>query len=201
MKKIVSLILCVALLASACVLTGCTEKTLKFGSAVYVSGLAATDASADKNGAGDVCVTVAAITVDANGKIVACALDTMQTVVEYTVKGKAVGNPEFQTKYEKGDNYNMVAYGGAVQEWYKQADAFEDVVAGKTLDEVKALMDRAYKQCAEILTRDADKMKKIVEFLLKNETMTGQQFADCMAGKEIGEYQETTLFDSIQTEE
>ncbi len=140
MKKIVSLILCVALLASACVLTGCTEKTLKFGSAVYVSGLAATDASADKNGAGDVCVTVAAITVDANGKIVACALDTMQTVVEYTVKGKAVGNPEFQTKYEKGDNYNMVAYGGAVQEWYKQADAFEGVVAGKTLDEVKALV-------------------------------------------------------------
>ena len=44
-------------------------------------------------------------------------------------------------------------------------------------------------------------MKTIVDFLLENETMSGQQFADCMAGKEIGEAQETTIFDSVQTEE
>jgi hypothetical protein len=28
--------------------------------------------------------------------------------------------------------------------------------------------------------------------------MTGAQFADCMEGKEIGEAQETTLFDAVE---
>ena len=151
MKKIVSLILCVALLVSACALTGCGAKTLKFGSAVFVSDYTATDASADANGSGTVNVTVAAVTVDAAGKIVACALDTMQNKVEYTVKGKAVGNPEFKTKYEQGKDYNMVAYGGATKEWFEQADAFEGVVAGKTLDEVKALVIDGYKAGDELV--------------------------------------------------
>ncbi len=84
---------------------------------------------------------------------------------------------------------------------YEKVKGYSEKVAGTIDDEVKALMDKAYAHCAEILTRDADKMRKIVDFLLEHETMTGRQFADCMAGKEIGESQETTLFDSIQTEE
>ena len=84
---------------------------------------------------------------------------------------------------------------------YEKVKGYSEKVAGTIDDEVKALMDQAYAHCSEILTRDADKMKQIVDFLLQHETMTGQQFADCMAGKEIGESQETTLFDSIQTEE
>lgn len=152
MKKIVSLILCVALLASACVLTGCTEKTLKFGSAVYVSGIAATDASADQDGAGEVNVTVAAVSVDADGKIVACALDTMQNKVAYTIDGKAVGNPEFKTKYEQGDAYSMTNADGKTSTWAQQADAFEATVAGKTLDEVKALVIDGYKAGEELTT-------------------------------------------------
>ena len=34
----------------------------------------------------------------------------------------------------------MVTYGGAAKEWFEQADAFESVVVGKTLDEIKALV-------------------------------------------------------------
>ena len=84
---------------------------------------------------------------------------------------------------------------------YEKVKGYSEKVAGTIDDEVKTLMDKAYAHCSEILTRDAEKMKKIVEFLLKNETMTGQQFADCMAVREIGEAQETTIFDAIQTEE
>lgn len=143
MKKIISLILCGALLVAACALTGCgaepKAQTLKFGSGVYVSAPTVTDATADKNGEGSVDVTVAAVTVDADGKIVACRIDTMQNKVGYTADGKAVGNPEFKSKRELGADYGMVAYGGATKEWFEQADALEKVVAGKTLDEVKAL--------------------------------------------------------------
>ena len=48
-------------------------------------------------------VTAVAITVDADGKVVACELDTAQNKVSYTAEGKAVANKEFKTKYELGD--------------------------------------------------------------------------------------------------
>lgn len=152
MKKIVSIVLCVLMMASMLALAGCGEaKTLKFGAGVYVTAPTATDATADKQGEGKVDVTVAAVTVDEAGKIVACALDTMQNTVKYTTDGKAVGNPEAKTKYELGDNYNMVTYGKAQQEWYKQADAFEGIVAGKTLDEVKALVAEGNKGNSDVV--------------------------------------------------
>ena len=127
------------------------ESTLKFGSAVYVSNLAVTDATEDKDGSGKIDVTVAAVTVDADGKIVACALDTASNTVNFTFDGKAVANEEFKTKYELGADYNMVAYGGAEKEWFEQADAFESVVAGKTLDEVKALVAEENKGNDEVV--------------------------------------------------
>ena len=78
-------------------------------------------------------VTVAAVTVDADGKIVACRFDTMQSTVAYTTDGKAVGSPEAKTKRELGKDYGMVAYAGAKLEWFEQANALEKLVAGKTL--------------------------------------------------------------------
>ncbi len=84
---------------------------------------------------------------------------------------------------------------------YEKVKGYSEKVAGTIDDEVQALISKAYDHCRQILSRDADKMKQVVEFLLEHETMTGQQFADCMAGREISESQETTLFDHIQTEE
>ena len=153
MKRFLTMALCLILAVSMLFVGGCGENkntastdggekvaTLKFGSGVYVSQPAATDATADKEGTGKVDVTVAAVTVDADGKIVACALDTASNTVKFTADGKAVANEEFKTKYEQGKEYNMVAYGGATKEWFEQVDAFEAVVAGKTLKEVKALV-------------------------------------------------------------
>ena len=114
--------------------------TVKFGSALNISGVAATDATEDKNGQGAMDITAAAVTVDADGKIVACDLDTLQIKAAYTTEGKAVANTEFKTKRELGDAYNMVAYGGAIAEWYAQADAFEALIVGKTVAEIKALV-------------------------------------------------------------
>ena len=153
MKKTLSLILCAVMLCSLVAMTGCTaDAALKFGSAVYVGTPTATDATADKDGAGSIDITMAAVTVDADGKIVACALDTASNAVSFTAEGKGVAAPEFKTKYEQGDAYNMVAYGGAAKEWYAQADAFEGVVAGKTLDEVKALVADAGKGTDEVIS-------------------------------------------------
>ncbi len=157
MKKFLVITLCLLMVASV-MLVGCSKEegtkedtTVKFGAGLYVSTPTTADASADKNGSGKLDVTAAAVTVDAEGKIVACALDTASNTVNFTADGKAIANSEFKTKYEAGADYNMVAYGGATKEWFEQADAFEGVVAGKTLDEVKALVADANKGTEEVI--------------------------------------------------
>ena len=79
---------------------------------------------------------------------------------------------------------------------YQTAKSYSEKVAGTIDDEVQALMDKAYRHCEDILRRDADKMKQIVQFLLEHETMTGDQFHDCMAGRPIGEAAQKTFFEA-----
>ena len=84
---------------------------------------------------------------------------------------------------------------------YEKTKSYSEKVAGTIDDEVKALIDKAYDHCAQILKKDTDKLKRVVEFLMENETMTGQQFADCMAGQQIGSAEESTLFDAFENKE
>ena len=81
---------------------------------------------------------------------------------------------------------------------YEKTKSYSEKVAGTIDDEVKAVIDQAYAQCSQILERDADKMKKVVEFLMEHETMTGVQFAQCMAGEQIADASNTSLFDAYK---
>ena len=109
------------------------------------------------------------------------------------------------SRYGMCESLGTVSYTGGDELFigrdYEKVKGYSEKVAGTIDDEVKALMDKAYDHCRQILTKDADKMKKIVEFLLENETMTGKQFADCMEGKEIGESEKSTLFDFAKSED
>jgi len=109
------------------------------------------------------------------------------------------------SRYGMCESLGTVSYTGGDELFigrdYEKVKGYSEKVAGTIDDEVKALMDKAYDHCRQILTRDAEKLKQVVEFLLENETMTGQQFADCMAGKEIGEAEKTTLFDAVKKTE
>ena len=152
MKRFIALSLCLLMLLGA-VLVGCAkeEAKVKFGLGVYASAPTASDATADKNGAGKIDVTFAALTVDKDGKIAAVELDTASNEIAYTADGKAVAKTEFKTKYELGNDYNMVTYGGAKKEWFEQVDAFEKLIVGKTLAEVKALVAEKNKGNEEVV--------------------------------------------------
>ena len=84
---------------------------------------------------------------------------------------------------------------------YEKTKSYSEKVAATIDDEVKLLIDRAYQHCEDILRADADKMKRVVEYLLEHETMSGAQFADCMEGKEIRSDSDTALFDAYKSEE
>lgn len=152
MKKFICVFLSVLMLLATFTLVACKKEaeTLKFGLGVYTNVSKASDADGDKAGEGNAAITAAAITVDAEGKVVACQLDTADNTVKYTSEGKAVAG-DFKTKYELGKDYNMVAYGGATKEWYEQADAFEGVVVGKTVDEIKAMVAEGNKGTEDVV--------------------------------------------------
>ena len=81
---------------------------------------------------------------------------------------------------------------------FERTKSYSEKVAGTMDDEVKLLIDRAYEHCKEILTRDSEKLHKIVDFLLENETMSGVQFAQCMKGEAIAGESATSLFDEFR---
>ena len=145
MKRILSMILCLAMLVSALALVSCGEKAVKLGVGVVYSA-EATDATADAAGKGSAEITVAAVLVDEEGKIVKCVIDSAAIDVSWNAKGEAAAAGDLKTKYEKGNGYGMGAYGtdldgdGVHKEWFEQIDAFCATVAGKTIDEVKALV-------------------------------------------------------------
>ena len=108
-------------------------------------------------------------------------------------------------RYGMCERLGTVAYTGGEELFigrdYEKVKGYSEKIAGTIDDEVKALIDKAYEHCSQILTRDAEKMKQVVEFLLEHETMSGQQFADCMEGRAVSETQQNTLFDAFQNTE
>ena len=83
---------------------------------------------------------------------------------------------------------------------YQTTKSYSESVAGTIDEEVKILIDRAYRQCSDILKQDEAALMRIVDFLMEHETMSGEQFTACMEGNEIGEGSKTAFFDGYEPE-
>ena len=108
------------------------------------------------------------------------------------------------SRYGMCEKLGTVSYTGGGEVFigrdYQSTKSYSEKVAGTIDDEVKAIIDKAYAQCREILQRDEGKVNKVVEFLLANETMSGAQFRQCMEGQEIQEATDTSLLDAFKEE-
>ena len=139
MKKILAIALClIMVLAVVACEKAPAEAEYKLGMGIVVK----TDSSKENNAQVD--ATIAAVVLDAEGKIVSCRIDVAQNKMNVT-GGAVEADKTFKTKMELGDDYNMAKYGtpnvegGTVQEWYVQTKAFEAYVVGKTAAEVQAI--------------------------------------------------------------
>ena len=163
MKKIFALILTI-FLAMSC-LAGCTGTTVVIGNctcpaedgqpnedpAVSIEGAVKTglsvstkisdsvSATADAEGAAKYDVTLAAVTVDDNGVIVSCVIDSIPATVNFNAAGEITSDLTMAvpTKNEMGEAYGMVAWGGAVAEWDAQVAAVAKYAEGKTVEQLK----------------------------------------------------------------
>ncbi len=82
---------------------------------------------------------------------------------------------------------------------YQSTKSYSEKFAGTIDEEVKKLMDQAYAHCCRILREKEAQLMAVVDFLMEHETMSGEQFAACMEGGEIGEESsDTALLDNFE---
>lgn len=110
------------------------EGALKTGLAIVTSV-----AKSENGKLADYDITQVAVLVDDAGVIQDCVIDGIAAKVNFDEKGNITSdlNAEVATKNELGENYGMVAWGGAKYEWNVQADALAQYAVGKTVEELK----------------------------------------------------------------
>ena len=109
--------------------------TLKTGLAILPNLSKSVATTAEAEGKAEFDVTVVAVTVDDNGVIQNCVIDSLGASVPFSATGKT----EVQTKNEQGFEYGMVKYNASSigKEWFEQAAALAQFAVGKTVDQVK----------------------------------------------------------------
>ena len=112
---------------------------VKTGLAVFTKVSDSTSAAEGEEGTIKYDITIAAVTVDDNGVITSCKIDSVPASVKIDAAGNITSDltAPILTKNELGADYGMVAWGGAVAEWDAQVAALCDYAVGKTLEELK----------------------------------------------------------------
>ena len=112
------------------------------------------DAAGEEAGQAKFDVTLVAVTVDDEGVIASCSIDSIPASVAFDTKGLITSDisADVLTKNELGEDYGMKAYGGAAYEWNEQAAALADYAVGKTVEELKngALDEAGYAADADL---------------------------------------------------
>ena len=102
------------------------------------------------------------------------------------------------TKYGMSDRLGTIAYGNESDEIFigrsmAQARTYSEEVAGQIDQEVKDIVDRAYRRCEDILTACRKELELTARYLLDHETMDADIFAKVFTdpqAEEFAEYQE-----------
>lgn len=184
MKKLLSLVLVLVLAVTfiaGCGSSSTSEPTTSTGTATNTEGTAPSTASTEpgaadavktglavissvaksadageKDGNAQVDSVAVAVTVDKDGKIVKCAIDTAQTKINFSKEGKLLSDlkAEYKSKQELGYDYGMKKASKIGKDWFEEANAFAAYVVGKTVAEVKgiAVNEEGVTTDAELLT-------------------------------------------------
>ena len=119
--------------------TPVTTGALKTGLYIATNVKDSVSATADAEGEAKYDVTIVAVLVDDNGIIRDCIIDGISTSVKFDANGVITTDLTAAplTKNELGENYGMVAWGGAIAEWDAQAAALAQFAIGKDAVELR----------------------------------------------------------------
>ena len=93
------------------------------------------------------------------------------------------------TKYGFSEKLGTVAYGSDGEVFigrdYEKSKSYSEKVAGDIDDEVKAIIDRAYARCEELLNANLEKVTEIADYLVEHETMDRETFEQAMRTENV----------------
>ena len=97
------------------------------------------------------------------------------------------------TKYGMSPKLGTIAYGNESDEIFigrsmAQTRTYSEEVAGQIDQEVKAIVDQAYRRCEEILARRRRELEITARYLLDHETMDGETFLKVFDQPEAEEF-------------
>ena len=94
------------------------------------------------------------------------------------------------TRYGMSEKLGTVLYGSEhssdevfLGRDFSSGKNYSEKTAAEIDDEIRDLIDKAYKKCREILTAHMDKLEFVAQYLLAHETMDGDQFKAAMEGE------------------
>lgn len=118
---------------------------VKLGLGIKASVAKSADFTAEKPGAAQADVVIAAVGFDKDGKVASMIIDNAQTKVEFNADGtlKTDVAGEFKTKQEKAEEYGMIKASKIGREWYQQAESLAGWMQGKTIEEIKNMKTKA----------------------------------------------------------
>lgn len=92
-------------------------------------------------------------------------------------------------KYGMSDRLGPILYGSEhssdevfLGRDFSTGKDYSEKTASEIDDEIRAIIERAYKRCSEILEAHSDKLRKLAEYLVKAESVDGDQFRALMEG-------------------
>jgi cell division protease FtsH len=93
------------------------------------------------------------------------------------------------TKYGMSEKLGAVLYGsdhGSDEVFlgrdFSSTKNYSEATAAEIDNEIRSIINSAYEKCTVILTEHGDKLEKLAEYLLKVETVDGDQFKALMEG-------------------
>ena len=114
----------------------------------------------------------------------ALMLDDISTGASNDIQRATAIAREMVTKYGMSQKLGPVSYGSDSQVFigrdYGQTKGYSEVYASHIDSEVEDILTASYKKCQDILTENLDKLKEVSDFLLANDTMSGEEFAAVM---------------------
>ncbi len=160
MKKILAFLL--VLVLSFSILTACAPKDApgdqaaeepgklptagmgtitKLGLGHVISIEKSRDKTEDKSAKAQADITIMAVGFDMDGKVVSAELDVAEASVEFDENMAVVTDTagEFKTKKELGVDYGLIKASVIGKEWFEQAQALEEWMVGKTVDEITGM--------------------------------------------------------------
>ena len=135
--------------------TGEAGSVASFGLGQNIS-IAKSRPSGDQTAQAQADVTIAAVGFDEEGKVASVTIDVAQTRVAYDEDMQVTSDleEEVPTKKELEDDYGMRGASEIDAEWYEQAEALEEWMIGKTVDEITGMevkeVDEAHQHVPDV---------------------------------------------------